>query len=283
MTSQPKVRVARRRRRTLFWGILLFGVLVTLSILATLLAPFDPIEQSTGAALAEPSWVHPFGTDELGRDVLSRVLHGGRTVLVVAIGSVTLAAVCGSALGLLAGFHRGALDIVLSRIAEIQLSLPLVLFTVMVVVVLGPGVPALVVGIGVSQIPVFFRLARSLALVLREATFVQSSRTLGADARHILRWHIAPNTAPVIGVQVSTTIGLAILASTGLNYLGFGVQPPTPDWGALVSEYQPFVFTRWWLPLIPGFGIAVTVLSLNLLSDGLNARYGISTSSSFNL
>jgi len=265
----------RQFPRDLFWGSVLLLVMVLSSLAAPIISPFDPFDQRAGPPIAPASFSHLLGTDELGRDVLSRVLHGGRVVMVVASVAVAFALVLGSLLGIVAGYLGGVVDGILSRLIDILLSIPVMLLGISIVVIMGPGRRTLVVAIAVSQIPVFMRLTRSVALRLREEVFVQASRASGAGAFHIVRRHFLPNMAPILTVQSTASLGVAILATTALNFLGFGVQPPAADWGALVADYQRFVFTRWWLPIAPGASIVATVLAVSLIGDGISERLGI--------
>ncbi len=264
-------RSPRRRRwnRSLVAGSGILGTIALLALLAPLLTPYDPIAQNTGNRLQGISAAHLLGTDHFGRDIFTRLLYGSQTILLVATVSIAFAIGVGTLLGTLAGYHRGWIESGIMRAIDVMLSFPLILLAIIIVVVLGPGVLNLILAIGISQIPLFTRLAHSLTLSTRSRDFVQAAHCLGAPSGRILRAHILPNIAAPLFVQAATTMALAILNATALNFLGFGIQPPSPDWGAMVSDFKRFVFDQPHLPLYPGAAIAITVLSLNLLGDGL--------------
>ena len=248
----------------------LFLLLVALAgLLAPLLTPYAPTAQDTPNRLKGISMGHWLGTDEFGRDIFTRLLYGSRTTLLVGLVSVALALTVGTILGTAAGYYGGVLETWIMRAMDAMLSLPLVLVAIMIVVVLGPGVLNLIVAIGVSQVPPFTRLARSLALSVRTRDFVQAAHGLGALDSRVLRVHVVPNVMTPLVAHATATLALAILNAAALNFLGLGIQPPSPDWGAMISDFRRFVFDRPELPLYPGLAIALTVLSVNLLGDGL--------------
>lgn len=249
-------------------GLFLFLVAVT-GVCAPVLTPYHPVAQDTPNRLQGMSLAHPLGTDEFGRDVFTRLLYGSRTTLLVGLVSVAFALAVGTVLGTLAGYYGGTLESVIMQAMDAMLSLPLILIAIMIVVVLGPGVLNLIIAIGVSQIPPFTRLARSLALSVRTRDFVQAAHGLGAPNSRILRLHVVPNVMTPLVAQAAATVALAILNAAALNFLGLGIQPPSPDWGAMISDFRRFVFDRPELPLYPGLAIALTVLAVNLLGDGL--------------
>ncbi len=247
----------------------MFLLIVLGGIFAPRLSSYDPIAQDTPNRLKGISAAHWLGTDDFGRDIFTRLLYGSQTVLLVAFVSIAFALAVGTLLGTLAGYRGGRLESLVMRTMDVMLSFPLLLLSIIIVVVLGPGVLNLILAIGVSQVPLFTRLARSLTLSIRTRDFVQAAAGFGADDARILGRHILPNIAAALVVQATTTMSLAILNAASLNFLGFGIQPPSPDWGAMVSDFRRFVFDRPELPLYPGAAIAMTVLSLNLLGDGL--------------
>jgi peptide/nickel transport system permease protein len=277
--TAPVAPAARRRRggvprsrvrdyAALGGGLFLLLVVLT-GAFAPFLTPYDPVALDTPNRLRGPSLAHPLGTDEFGRDVFARLLYGSRTTLLVGLVSVAVALLTGTTLGTLAGYYGGVLEAVIMRAMDAMLSLPLILLAIMIVVVLGSGVLNLIVAIGISQVPPFTRLARALVLSVRTREFVQAARGLGAANTRILRVHVVPNvTAPLV-VQAVATVALAILNAAALNFLGLGIQPPSPDWGAMIADFRRFVFDRPELPLYPGAAIALTVLAVNLLGDGL--------------
>jgi peptide/nickel transport system permease protein len=250
-------------------GGLVFLLIVLGGLVGPRLAPYDPIAQDTPRRLQGITTAHWLGTDDFGRDIFTRLLYGTQTVLLVAFASIAFALTVGTLLGIVAGYRGGPLESVVMRTMDVMLSFPLMLLSIIIVVVLGPGALNLILAIGISQVPLFARLARSLTLSVRARDFVQAAAAFGASDARILTWHIVPNIAAILVVQATTTMSLAILNAASLNFLGLGIQPPAPDWGAMVSDFRRFVFDRPELPLYPGAAIAITVLSLNLLSDGL--------------
>jgi ABC-type dipeptide/oligopeptide/nickel transport system permease subunit len=237
---------------------------------APLLAPYNPTAQDVARRLARPSPAHVLGTDDFGRDVLSRLMVGSRTTLVTAVLSVGLACVIGVSAGTAAGYFGGRLDTTLMMGVDVMLSFPLVLLALFIVAVLGAGVVNLVLAVGMSQIPLFARLSRALALVLRSRGYVEAARSLGAAHGRILSRHVLPNMLGPVGVQGATTMALAIVTTASLNFLGFGIQPPTPDWGVMLFEARRFLFDRPDILFYPAATIVATVVALNALADTLS-------------
>lgn len=257
------------RKPSMVIGGFIFLLILLGGIFAPVLSPYDPIAQNAPNRLQGISITHLLGTDDLGRDIYTRLLYGARTVLFVAFISVIFALVVGTILGMISGYHGGWLEVFIMRAIDIMLAFPLVLLAIVIVIVLGTGVFNLILAIGISQVPLFSRLAHSLTLSVRHREFVQAAKSIGASDTHIVRLHILPNIISPLIVQMTTTMAVAILSATALNFLGFGIQPPTPDWGAMVSDFRRYVFDQPQLPLYPGTAIALTVLSLNMLTDGL--------------
>ncbi len=250
-------------------GGVIFFLMVMSGIFAPVLSHYDPIAQNTRIRLQGSSRVHLLGTDDFGRDIFTRLLYGSRSIMLIAFVSIILALVAGTSLGALAGYFGDWAELLIMRLTDVMLAFPLVLLAIVIVVALGPGTSNLILAIGISQIPIFARLAHSLTLSVRYREYVQAARCLGSSDRHILISHILPNIATPLLVQATTTMALAILSATALNFLGLGIQPPTSDWGAMIADFRRFIFDRPLLALYPGMAIAVTVLSLNLLSDAL--------------
>ena len=249
-------------------GVLLATIVVS-AVLAPVIAPHGPLAQDQFHVGAGSSGSHLLGTDQLGRDIFSRLVYGARSSLLIGAGSVLLALVVGTVFGTLAGYYGGRVDAVISAAIDLVLAFPLLILAILVVIVLGPNLWNVIFAISVSQFPVFVRVARSLALSLRQREFVEASISLGSSDLKVMRKHVLPNVLPLMMVQATTTIGLAILSGAALSFLGIGLQPPTPDWGRMVSELGVFVFTRPELPFYPGAAIALTVVAANLLGDGL--------------
>lgn len=240
------------------------------ALAAPVLAPYSPTVQNVAHRLVGPSLAHPLGTDDFGRDVFSRLIVGSRTTLVTAIFSVVLAGVLGVSIGTVAGYFGGRLEITLMMGVDIMLSFPLVLLALLIVAVLGAGVLNLVLAVGVSQIPLFARLSRSLVLTLRSRGYVEAARSLGAGHGRILSRHVVPNMLGPVGVQGTTMMALAIVTTSSLNFLGFGIQPPTPDWGVMLFEARRFLLDRPDILFYPAAAIVATVVALNALADTLS-------------
>jgi peptide/nickel transport system permease protein len=259
---------AREDPAALVGGVLL-AIIVVSAVLAPVIAPHGPLAQDQFHVGVGSSGSHLLGTDQLGRDIFSRLVYGARSSLLIGAGSVLLALVVGMVFGTLAGYYGGRVDAVITVAIDLVLAFPLLILAILVVVVLGPSLWNVIFAISVSQFPLFVRVARSLALSLKQREFVEAAISLGSSDLTVMRKHVLPNVLPLMMVQATTTIGLAILSGAALSFLGIGLQPPAPDWGRMVSELGVFIFTRPELPFYPGAAIAVTVVAANLLGDGL--------------
>ena len=261
----------RRFRRNR--GALLGAALVTLLVSAALFAPYladrPPAQQDLRARLQPPSLTHPFGTDEFGRSMYARVLHGARVSLLTGLIPVVSALVVGSLLGLLAGFFGGRLESLIMRSMDVLLAFPSLLLALAVVGTLGPGLVNAVIAIAVVEVPQYARLVRSVVLGTREEDYVQAARALGAGSGRVMLRHVFPSAVGPIVVQATLGIGFAILAMAGLSFLGLGVQPPTADWGEMLARGRRFLPEATWLMVFPGLAVSLTVLAFNLLGDGL--------------
>lgn len=256
-------------------AMLVAGFIVAVAVICAiapgLVAPADP-DKIGKDLLQPPSWQYPLGTDEYGRDILSRIIHGARVELIVSVLGVSLAVVAGVPLGLLAGYRGGFVDSFLMRLQDALLAFPAVLFAILVVAAMGASQTSIILTIGVIYLPRFARLVRGGVLVLKREDFVTASRAAGAkDTRLILR-HILPNSFASIMVQVTLAMAVAILIEAGLSYLGLGVQPPTATWGTMLKAAQAYPRQAPWYVLAPGACIFILVLALNTLGDGLRDR-----------
>jgi peptide/nickel transport system permease protein len=250
-------------------GVALTGLFVLAALLAPWVAPYDPSRQLLELRLEAPSPAHPLGLDELGRDVLSRLLHGARVSLAVAFAAVLLAAVLGTAVGAVAGYRGGRADAWLMRTADIFLAFPGILLAVALVAVLGPALGHVILALAVLGWVGYARLVRGQVLQLREQEFVLAARAAGLPAPRIVVAHLLPNLLPVLVVQASLGMAGAILAEAGLSFLGLGLQPPTPSWGAMLDAGRSHLLDAPHLTLFPGLAIFLAVLGLNLLGDSL--------------
>jgi peptide/nickel transport system permease protein len=250
------------------------GVMVTLGLVATagvsfVYTPVDPLAMAPGERLQGPSAAHPFGTDQYGRDLLSRVMTGARTSIAVGVIAVGIGALLGVLLGLLSGWLGGWPDELFMRLVDAVQGFPAILSALLFTAVFSPGIAVSMVAIGVAFVPAFARLSRGSVLELRAREFVVAARALGAGDRRLLVRHILPNTLAPLIVQATTSFPVAILAEAALAYLGLGTQPPHPSWGLMLKEAQNFLSMNPWFALFPGAAIALAVLGLNLLGDGL--------------
>lgn len=248
-------------------GIIL--LLVLLAIAAPVIAPHDPLHTYADSVLVPPGARFPLGTDQLGRDVLSRVLYGSRISLQIAVICVGIALTVGSALGLVAGFVGGVAGALIMRLMDIMLAFPDILLAIAVVAILGPSLNNAMIAIGVAIIPVYARTVRSAVLAVVESDYVRAARGVGASDFRILWRHVLPNvTAPIIVIS-SVNSGVTILVAAGLSYVGLGAQPPTPEWGSMLSSALDYMPQDWWTAVFPGLAITLTVLAFNLLGDAL--------------
>ncbi|MBI4254155.1 MAG: ABC transporter permease [Candidatus Rokubacteria bacterium] len=262
------------RRRPLRHVTFALGAAITLLLLATaalslVYTPADPLAMSIAARLEGPSAAHPFGTDQYGRDLLSRVMAGAATSIAVGVIAVAIGAGAGVLLGTASGHAGGWLDEASMRLVDAVQGFPAILSALLFAAVFAPGVAISMVAIGIAFVPAFARLTRASFLELREREFVVAARALGAGDRRLVGRHILPNTLPQLIVQATTSFPVAILAEAALAYLGLGTQPPHPSWGLMLKEAQSFLGLAPSFALFPGGAIAVTVLGLNLLGDGL--------------
>ena len=257
------------RRPAAVAGLIVIVLFVTAAILAPLLAPYDPIATSWSAIRKAPSAAHWMGTDENGRDVLSRVLFGARASMLAGLVSVVIAAGIGVPAGLFAGFTGGWTDALLSRIVDAMLACPFLILAIALTAFLGPDLTNAMIAIGVSTAPRFMRVARAATLEVGSADYVQAAWSLGARRLRVAVRHIAPNIVPPILVQASLSLAAAIIAEASLSFLGLGQQPPSPSWGSMLNAAQRFLTQAPWLAVFPGVAIFLCVLSFNLVGDGL--------------
>jgi len=250
-------------------AVVLLGFVV-FGLVGRRLAPYAPNQVDVvRGRLAAPSAHHPFGTDQLGRDILSRVLAGAAVSLRVSLLAVGIAAVVGVTVGLLAGYYRGSLDALLMRTMDVLFAFPAILLAIAILAVRGPGPNNATIAIGIVYIPIFARVARAGALSVRETVYVRAARSFGASDTRILTRHVLPNTAGPIIVQISISLAFALLAEAALSFIGLGTQPPNPSWGGMLAEGRDYMQGHWWVAAFPGLAIFTVVLACNLVGDAL--------------
>jgi len=258
----------RKQRLGLIGGGILC-MLLLVALLAPVLAPYDPLAQDLYQRLQPPSIDHWFGTDDFGRDILSRIVYGSRISLRIGLIAISLALTGGTLFGLVAGYRGGMVDMLIMRLMDLMLAFPSILLAIAIVAVIGPGIENAILAVSIVLVPQFARLVRSSVLTVREATYVEAARALGATESRLLFYSILPNcTAPLI-VQTTLGMGTAILDAAGLSFLGMGAQPPVPEWGAMLSGGRELLLRAPWVMTFPGLAIFTVVLGLNLFGDGL--------------
>jgi peptide/nickel transport system permease protein len=276
--AAPAVRPRGHRRRTpglVLLGVGFVGLLLLVAAAAPLIAPQDPIRQTLRGRLAAPTWsgadghAHLLGTDNLGRDVLSRVIWGSRVSLVIGFAAVLVGGVIGSAAGLAAGFSRGRMDAIVMTLADAQLAFPFILLAIGIIAVLGPSFPTLVVVIGLSGWVSYARILRSQVLVLRSREFVESIHALGGSLARVVLRHVLPNVLSTIVVIATLELARAIVLEATLSFLGLGIQPPTPSWGGMVQEGREYLDSAWWISTFPGVVLMVTSIVVSRTGDWL--------------
>lgn len=261
------------RRRTALAGTLFLTLLILGALAAPLVSPYDPLKQDLARMLAGPSPPHLLGTDDLGRDVLTRLLHGARLSLGAACLAVTIATLAGVPIGLVAGYLGGRIDDALMRIIDALQAFPALILAMAIAAALGPGLFNVMVAVGVVYTPRFARLVRGQVLALREEPFVESARAAGATHARVLARHVLPNVVAPIVVQVSIGVAFALLAETALSFLGVGIKPPEPSWGTDVGRGYRFMRLAPWLVFMPGTAILLTALAFNLVGDGIRDAF----------
>ncbi len=257
------------KNRTAAFGLLIVLSIVAVAVFGPFLAPQDPLKPAPLDRLQGPSSRHLFGTDSLGRDILSRVIYGSRISLTIGIISVTISLVPGTFLGLLSGYFGGWLDTLVMRVMDVLLAFPAVLLAIFITAILGPSLPNTMIAVGIVYIPHYARIVRSNVLSLKEQLFIQSIRHLGGSHARVLFLHILPNTLPPIIVYATLGMGTAVLQAAALGFLGLGAQPPQPEWGAMLSEGRQYIQIAPHVAAFPGLAILLLVLGFNLFGDGL--------------
>jgi peptide/nickel transport system permease protein len=269
--ESPARRALRRlyKRKGAVIGLVAIATFILLAVFAPLVTPYDPIATSWTLVRKAPSAQHWFGTDDLGRDILTRVIFGARASLMAGLISVTIAVSIGVPLGLLSGYRGGFIDALISRITDAMLACPFLILAIALAAFLGPSLGNAMIAIGVSATPVFVRLTRGQVMSVKVEDYVEAARAMGNPRWRIALFHILPNIMPALLVQATLSIAVAIIAEAALSFLGLGQQPPAPSWGSMLNAAQRFLTTAPWMAIWPGFSIFLVVLSLNLVGDGL--------------
>jgi ABC-type dipeptide/oligopeptide/nickel transport system permease subunit len=257
------------RYKSFIAGLVVLVALLVLVVGAGLFTSIDPLAQNAGAILKAPSSRHLMGTDQLGRDIFSRVLYGGRYTIAASIAVTVIGALFGSILGLAAGFIGGLVDMIIMRIVDLLLAFPGILMALVITTISGPGLVNAVIAVGISSIPVFARLVQGAALETRGLAYTDAAIALGGGAAHIVRRHIIPNVRSQIIVLATTWVGIGALSVAALGFLGLGLEPPTPEWGAILNDGRNFIIFAWWVAFFPGLFISLFVISTNLIGDGI--------------
>jgi peptide/nickel transport system permease protein len=267
----PSRRALRRlfRRKGAVVGLVVIASFIALAVLAPWIAPYDPVATSWSLVRKPPSALNWFGTDDLGRDILSRVIYGARASLVAGAISVGIALLIGVPFGLLSGFRGGFIDALISRITDAMLACPFLILAIALAAFLGPSLGNAMIAIGISTTPIFVRLTRGQTMSVKVEDYIEAARAVGNPRWRIALFHILPNIMPALLVQATLSIAAAIIAEAALSFLGLGQQPPAPSWGSMLNAAQRFLTNAPWMALWPGLAIFLVVLSFNLVGDGL--------------
>lgn len=263
-----KIRVFARNKAAV-GGVLILAIFTFMAIAAPILTPYNPVTENLDSVFQSPSWAHPFGTDDLGRDVLSRIMYGGRYTLMIGVAAVSLATAIGVPLGLISGYFGGRIDMVIQRVTDIMLAFNPFLLALVLVAVLGVGLRSVIIAAGIGVVPQFIRLTRGQALSLREEVYVEAAQAFGERSLTIIRRHVLRNSWTPIIVFATLNVGLTILVAAGLGFLGLGVQAPLPEWGTMLGEGRSYIFYASYTTTLPGLAIFLGVLAFNMAGDGL--------------
>jgi len=272
LTAAQRRTAKRMPAPALFLSAGFLALLLLAAFLPGLFTAADPLRTDIGQSLLAPDFRHPFGTDQAGRDVFARVIHGARYSLAIGFGATMIAVIAGLLIGSLAGLMRRVGDGVLSRAIEIVMAFPEFLLALIVIAIIGPGETSLLVAVAIAVVPAYARVARMQTLVVKRAGYVEAARTLGVSPTVTVLRHVVPNTLAPLLVMATMGIGTAITAAAGLSFLGLGPKPPTPEWGLILSGGRNFLATAWWIAVFPGLVITATVVSTSILGRHLQAR-----------
>jgi len=257
------------RRKTAVFGLSVYVVILLIALFAPYLAPRDPATQDVMKGLQPPSAEYLLGSDEYGRDILSRIIYGARISMTVGIISVTISAMIGTFLGLISGFYGGKVEAVIMRIVDIMLSFPGILLALIIVSTLGRDIQYVMIAVGISGVPNYARMVRGAVLGVKENEYIEAARAAGAANLSIIARHVLPNIFAIIIVLTTLSLPGSILSAAALSFIGLGVQPPTAEWGRMLGDGRAFIETAWWISTFPGLMIFISVISINLFGDGL--------------
>jgi ABC-type dipeptide/oligopeptide/nickel transport system permease subunit len=250
-------------------GLVILSLYTILAIIAPWVTPYDPVQQNLIASLQTPSAEHWLGTDQLGRDVFTRILYGTRISLLIGVAAVAFGMLIGVPLGVVSGYYGRSTDMIIQRLADIMFSFPSILLALALVAVLGVGLQNVIIAVGIAVVPIFIRLVRSQVLAVREEVYVDAALVIGSRDLRILWHHVLANSwAPII-VQATVSLGITILVAAGLGFLGLGIQAPTPEWGSMLGEGRNYIYSHPHMTTFPGLAIFLAVLAFNLMGDGL--------------
>ncbi len=257
-----------KRNKLAMLGLVILVVVLFLAIFAPFIAPYDYAEQIFEDKMQWPNAKHLFGTDNFGRDILSRIMVGCRYTMIISFGCITISCIAGTFLGCIAGYYK-KFDNIIMRCTDIIMGIPTFMLAISIIVTLGAGMRSMMIALCITQTPSFVRIARAQVLTIKDQEFIEAARSIGADDKRILLKHILPNAVAPIIVQYTLGAVFLLLWAASLSFLGMGVQPPTPEWGLMVSAGRQYLYSEWYMSIIPGLAIIITAYALNLLGDGL--------------
>jgi peptide/nickel transport system permease protein len=257
------------RNKAAIIGLVIILVLIFSAIFAEVVSPYAYDEQNLRDRFLAPSTAHIFGTDSYGRDIFSRIVFGSRTSLMVGAIAVTISSIIGTFLGAISGYYGNRVDNIIMRFIDVMLAIPNILLAISIAATLGPGIVNVMIAVGISSVPGYARLVRASVMSIREQEFIEAARSIGASDFRIIMRHILPNCFAPIIVQATMSVAIAILSAAALSFLGLGVQPPTPEWGSMLSDGRSYIRDYWWVVTFPGLAIMATVFAFNLFGDGL--------------
>jgi peptide/nickel transport system permease protein len=258
-----------RHNKMAMFGLVIITIIILSAITADWISPFDYRAQDWDRISEKPSAAHLLGTDDLGRDILSRIIHGTRISLLVGFVSVSISVAVGGTLGAISGYYGGMLDNVIMRTMDVLLAIPSILLAIAIVSAFGGGIVNVMIAVGISSVPTYARIVKASIISIKENEFIEAARAIGASDLRIIMKHILPNSMAPIIVQSTLGVAGAILSAAGLSFIGMGIQPPTPEWGAMLSNGRNIIRTAWHVATFPGLAIMLTIFALNLLGDGL--------------